>query len=139
MTGPTNQLYLTASSPKPADQLLNANHIYNTCTPPIHAPTPYHPHPCITVPPNHPYHVIHSAPVTTPARTNTVMTIPCTLPCSRNYLFEPLAQNCADHPVHCTSVIINAANDNLPAHFINHSDRDVVVPKHIYVGAMEKA
>ena len=23
-------------------------------------------------------------------------------------------------------------------HFINHSDRDVVVPKHTYVGAMEK-
>ena len=35
-------------------------------------------------------------------------------------------------------MIINAANDNLPVHFINHSDRDVVVPKHTYVGAMEK-
>ena len=126
MTGPNNQLYLTTSSPKPADQLLNANPIYNTCTPPIHAPTPYHPHSCITVPPNHPYYVNDSAPVTTPATTNTVMTIPCTLPCSRNYLFEPLEQNCADHPVHCRSVIINAANDNLPVHLINRSDCDVV-------------
>ena len=35
-------------------------------------------------------------------------------------------------------MIINAANDNLPVHFINHSDRDVVVPKHTYVRAMEK-
>ena len=35
-------------------------------------------------------------------------------------------------------MIINAANDNLPVHFINHSDRDVVVPKHTYVEAMEK-
>ena len=35
---PTNQLYLTTSSPKPADQPINANRIYNTYTPPIHAP-----------------------------------------------------------------------------------------------------
>ena len=33
---PTNQLYLTTSSPKPAHQLLNTNRIYNTYTPPIH-------------------------------------------------------------------------------------------------------
>ena len=68
------------------------------------------------------------------------MTIPCTLPHSGNYLFEPSAQNFADHPVHCTPVIISAANDHLLVHFINinHSDRDVVVPKHTYVGAMEK-
>ena len=66
------------------------------------------------------------------------MTIPCTLPRPVNYLFEPLAQNFADHPVHCTPVITSAANDNLPVHFGNHSDREVVVPKHTYVGAMEK-
>ena len=135
---PTNQLYPTTSSPTPADQPINTNRIYNMYTPPIHAPTPYHSHPSITVPPNHPYHVINTAPVTIPARRNTIMTIPYTLPCSRNYLFESSAQNFADHPVHCTPVIINAANDNLPVHFINHSDRDVVVPKHTYVEAMEK-
>ena len=134
----TNHLYLTTSSPTPTDHPINTNHIYNAYTPPIHAPTPYHPHSHITVPLNHPYHVIHTIPVIIPARTNTIMTIPCTLPRSRNYLFEPLAQNFADHPVHCTPVIINAANDNLPVHFINHSDRDVVVPKHTYVRAMEK-
>ena len=66
------------------------------------------------------------------------MTISCTLPHTRNYLFEPSAENLVDHPVHCAPVTINAANDNLPVHFINHSDRDVVVPKHTYVGAMEK-
>ena len=66
------------------------------------------------------------------------MTIPCTFTRSGNSLFELLAQNFADHPVHCTPVIINATNDNLPAHFINHSDHDVVLPKHTYVGAMEK-
>ena len=48
---PTNQLYLTTTCPKPADQPINTNRIYNTYTPPIHAPTPYHPHPRITVPP----------------------------------------------------------------------------------------
>ena len=134
----TNHLYLTTSSPTPTDHPINTNHIYNAYTPPIHAPTPYHPHPHITLPPNHPYHVINTAPVIIPARTNTIMTIPCTLPRSRNYLFEPLAQNFADHPVHCTPVIINAANDNLPVHFISQCDRDVVVPKHTYFGAMEK-
>ena len=91
-------------------------------------PTPYNSYPSITVPPNHPYHVINTAPVTIPARTNTIMTIPYTLPCSRNCLFESLAQDFADHPVHCTPVIINAANGNLPVHFINHSDREVVYP-----------
>ena len=134
----TNHLYLTTSSPTPTDHPINTNHIYNAYTPPIHAPTPYHPHPHISLPPNHPYNVINTAPVIIPARTNTIMTIPCTLPRSRNYLFEPLAQNFADHPVHCTPVIINAANDNLPVHLINHSDRDIVVPKHTYVEAMEK-
>ena len=135
---PTNQLYLTTSSPKPADQPLNTNRIYNTYTQSIHAPTSYHPHPRITVPPKHSYHVINTAPITIPARTNTIMTIPCTLPRSGNYLFEPSAQNFADHPVYCTPVIINDANNNLLVHFINHSDRDVVVPKHTYVGAMER-
>ena len=135
---PPNQLYITTSSPKLVDQPLNTNGIYNTYTPPIHASTSYHSHPHITVPPNHPYHAINTAPVTIPARTNTTMTIPCTLLCSGNYLYEPLAQNFSDHPVHCTPVIINAANDNLSVHFINHSDRDVVVPKHTHVGAMEK-
>ena len=135
---PTSQLYLTTSSPTPVDQSINAKSIYNTYTPPIHAPTSYHPHPRITVPSNHPYHVINTAPVTISARTNTILTIPFTLPRSGNYLSELSAQSFADHPVHCTPVTINAANDNLPVHFINHSDRDVVVPKHTYVGAMEK-
>ena len=92
-------------------------------------------HNCIPQPS---YRVINTAPVTNPARTNTIMTIPCTLPRPVNYLFEPSAQNFADHPVHCTPVITSAANDNLPVHFGNHSDREVVVPKHTYVGAMEK-
>ena len=35
-------------------------------------------------------------------------------------------------------VVINAENKNLPVHFINHSDQEVVIPKHSYVGAMEK-
>ena len=48
------------------------------------------------------------------------------------------AQNFVDHPIHFTPVIISAGNDNLPVHFINPSDRDVVVPKHTSVGAMEK-
>ena len=51
---PTNQLYLTTSSSTPADQPINPNRIYNTYTPPIHAPTSHHPHPRITVPPTIP-------------------------------------------------------------------------------------
>ena len=102
---PTKQLYLTTSSPTPTDHPIITstmitspyNHIYNAYTPPIHTPTPSHPHPHITVPLNHPYHVINTAPVIIPARTNTIMTIPCTLPRSGNYLFEPSAQNFADH------------------------------------------
>ena len=37
-----------------------------------------------------------------------------------------------------TPVIINAENEKLPLHFINHSDHEVVIPKHSYVRAMEK-
>ena len=135
---PTNQLYLPTSSPTPADQLINANHIHHAFTPLIHATAPYHSHPYITVPPTHPYHVINTAPVIIPARANTIMTNPCTLPHSGNSLFELLKQHFDDQPVESTPVIINAEDDNLPVHFINHSDRDVVEPKHIYVEAMEK-
>ena len=67
-----------------------------------------------------------------------MMTNICTLSRSGNSLFELPKQHFADQPVKSTPVIINAANDNLPVHFINHSDRDVVVPKHTSVGAMEK-
>ena len=67
-----------------------------------------------------------------------MMTNPCTLPRSGNSLFELSKQHFADQPVESTPVIINAENDNLPVHFINHSDRDVVAPKHTCVGAMEK-
>ena len=67
-----------------------------------------------------------------------MMTNPCTLPHSRNSLFELSKQHFADQPVESTPVIINAENDNLPVHLINHSNRDVAVPKHIYVGALEK-
>ena len=66
------------------------------------------------------------------------MTIPCALSHSRNYLFKPLEQHFVDHPVQYTSVIINAENEKLPLHFINHSDHEVVIPKHSYVRAMEK-
>ena len=104
----------------------------------MHTPNPYHPHSRITVPPNQPYHIIDTAPVTIPARTNTIMTIPCTLPRSGNYLFQPSKQHFIDHPVHYTPVIINTENGNLPAHFMNHSDHEVVIPKHSYVGTIEE-
>ena len=42
MNFPTNQLYLTNPSPKPTDPPINANHIHNTYTPPIHTPNTYH-------------------------------------------------------------------------------------------------
>ena len=66
------------------------------------------------------------------------MTIPCTLPRSSNYLFELSQQHFVDHPLQYTPVIINAENDNLPVHFINHSNHEIVITKHSYVGAMEK-
>ena len=43
-----------------------------------------------------------------------------------------------NQPVQYTPVILNAENDNLPVHFINHSDYEVVIPKHSYVVAMEE-
>ena len=117
---------------------INADHIYNTYTSPIHMPNTYHSSSSLTVHTNPPYHRVNTEPVTIPARVNTMMTNPCTLPHSGNSLFELSKQHFADQPVESTPVIINAENDNLPVHFINHSDRDVVVPKHTYVGAMEK-
>ena len=92
----------------------------------------------LTVRTNQPNHKINTEPVTIPARVNTVMTNPCTLPRSGNPLFELPKQHIADQPIESTPVIINAESYNLPVHFINHSDRDVVVPKHTCVGAMEK-
>ena len=67
-----------------------------------------------------------------------MMTNPCTLPRSGNSIFELSKQHFAHYPVESTPVTINAENDNLFVHFINHSDRDIVVPKHTYVRAMEK-
>ena len=117
---------------------INADHIYNTCTPPIHTTNTYHSSSGLLVHTNPSYYKVYTEPVPIPARVNTMMTNPCTLPRYRNSLFEPSKQHFADQPVESAPVIINAENDNLPAHFINHSDRDVVAPKHTYVGTLEK-
>ena len=98
----------------------------------------HHPYSRITVHPNQPYHVINTEPSTIPARTNTIMTIPCALPRSRNFLFEPSKQHFVNQPAQHTPVISNAENNNLPIHFINHSDHEVVILNHSYVGAMKK-
>ena len=66
------------------------------------------------------------------------MTIPCALPRSGNYLFVQSDRCFVEQPVHYMPVIINAENGNLPVHFINHSNQEVAIPKHSYVGAMEK-
>ena len=135
---PNNQLYLTNSSPKTTTPPINDNHGYNTYSPPIATHNPSIPHSRVTVPPNRPYHVINTAPVTIPVRTNTIMTIPCTLPRSSSYLFELSQQHFVDHPFQYTPVIINAENDNFPVHFIDHSNHEIVITNHSYVGAMEK-
>ena len=135
---PTNQLYLTKPSPKPADPPINADHIYNTYTPPIHMPNTYHSSSCLTVHANPTYHILYTEPVTIPGRANTV-TIPCALPRSGNSFFELSKKHFADQPVESTPVIINAENENLPVRFTRHSDDEVLTPKHSYVGAMEEA
>ena len=117
---------------------INNNRIHNTYTSPIHTHKTYHSSSRLTVHTNQPNHKINTEPVAIPARVNTMMTNPCTLPRSGNSLFELSKQHFADQPVESTPVIINAENDNLPVHLINHSNRDVAVPKHIYVGALEK-
>ena len=66
-----------------------------------------------------------------------MITNPSTLSRSGNSLFKLLKQHFSNQPVESTPAIIKTENDNLPVHFINHSDHDVVVPKHTYVGAME--
>ena len=68
-----------------------------------------------------------------------MMTIPFTLPRSRNSLFDLSKQHFTDQPVESIPVIINAENDSLPVHFINCSEHEVVAPKHSYVGAIEEA
>ena len=135
---PTNQLYLTNPSPKPTESLINTNDTHNPYTPSMHTPSTYHPHPCTSTQPNQPYHIISNEPVTITPRANTLMTIPCALSCSRNYLFQPSGQHFVWQPVHYTPVIINAENYNLPVRFINHSDQEIVILKHSYVGALEK-
>ena len=117
---------------------INADHIHNTYTPPIHLPNTYHSSSRLTFYTNQPNHKINTEPVTIPVRVNTMMTNPCTLPRFGNSLLELPKQHIADQPVESTPAIINAENYNSPVHFINHSDRDVVVPKHTYFGAMEK-
>ena len=54
-----------------------------------------------------------------------MMTIPCTLPRSRNSLFDLSKQHFTDQPVESTPV--------------NRSEHEVNTPKHSYVGAMEEA
>ena len=117
---------------------INAGHIHNTYTSPIHTPYTYHSYSRLTVYTNQPNHKINTEAVTIPARVNNMMTNPCALLRSGNFLFELSKQDFADQPAESTSVIINAEKDNLPVHFINHSDHDVVVPKHTYVEAIEK-
>ena len=117
---------------------INVDHIHNTYTPPIHTPYTYHSSSRLTVDTNQPNHKINTEPVTIPARVNTMMTNPCTLPRSGNSIFELSKQHFAHYPVESTPVTINAENDNLVVHFINHSDRDIVAPKHTYVEVMEK-
>ena len=117
---------------------INVDHIHNTYTAPIHTPNAYHSSSRLTVHANPPYHKINTEQVTIPAKVNTMMTNPCTLPRSKNSLFELSKQHFDDQPVESTPVIIKTENENLPVHFINHNDHDVVVPEHNYVGAMEK-
>ena len=116
---------------------INADHIHNTYTPPIHTSNTYHSSSHLTVYTNPPYHKINTEPVTIPAKVNTMITNPSTLSRSRNSLFKLSKQHFGNQPVESTPVIIKTENDNLPVHFINHSDHDVVVPKHTYVGVME--
>ena len=94
---------------------INADHIHNTYTPPIHTPNKYHSSSHLTVHTNQPNHKINTEPVIIPARVNTMMTNPCTFPRSRNSLFELPKQHFADQPVESAPVIINAENYNLPA------------------------
>ena len=66
------------------------------------------------------------------------MTIPMSFPVPEITYSNRLASVFFEQPVHFTAGIINAENGNLPVHFINHSDQEVVIPKHSYAGAMEK-
>lgn len=114
---------ISYTSPTP---LLNQQ--YTPITHTTHSHTQHMPHTLTSVQPNQPYHIIHNEPVTIPPRANTIMTIPSALPHSADYLFEPARQHFVKQPVHYTPIIINAANYNVPVHFINHNDQEVVIP-----------
>ena len=135
---PTNHLYLTNPPPKSTEPPIHTNHKHHPHILPTHTPNTYHPYTATSPQPNQPYHIISNQSLTIPPRANTIMTIPCALPRSGNYLFKPSAQHFVEQPAHYIPVKINAENGNLPVHFINHSDQEVVIPKHSYVGVMEK-
>ena len=104
----------------------------------MHTPNTFHPCTYTPAQPSKSYHIINNKPLTIPHRANTIMTIPCALHCSGDYLLKPPGQHFVEQPVHYTPVIIHAENDNLSVYFINHSDQEVVIRKHSYVRVMEK-
>ena len=136
MSFPTKQLYLTNPSPKPTESPLKNSHTQNPYTPSMHPPNIYHPHPRTSTKPNQPYHIISNEPVTIPPRANT-MNHPLCPSAFQKLLIRTVWTAFVGQPVHYTPVIINAENDNLPVHFINDSDQEIVIPKHSYVENME--
>ena len=112
--------------------------MHHTHTPLMHTHNTYLPHSRISIHPNRRSPIISTESVAIPARTNTIMTTPCALPHSKNCLFKPLQQHFVDQQVQYTPVMINAENDNLSVHFINHSNHEVVIPKDSYVEVMEE-
>ena len=136
MSFPTKQLYLTNPSPKPTESPLNNSHTQNPYTPSMHPPNTYHPHPRTSTKPNQPYHIISNEPVTIPPRANT-MNHPLCPSAFQKLLIRTVWTAFVGQPVHYTPVIINAENDNLPVHFINDRDQEIVIPKHSYVENME--
>lgn len=104
----------------------------------MHTPNTYHPHLRTSVQPDQPYRIINDKPVTILPRTYTILTIPCTLPNSGNYIFKPSEQDFVEQPVHYTPIKISAEKANLSVHFINHSNQELVIPKHSCVGTVEK-
>ena len=131
-------IYLTNPSPKPTDSSIKTNDTHNTHTSPMHTPNTYLPHSRISVHPNRPSPIISTEAVIIPVRTNNIKTTPSALPCSENCSFKSWQQHFIDQPVQYTPVIINVENENFPVNFINHSDREVVIPKDSYVEAMEE-
>ena len=85
------------------------------------------------------YPAVLQQPLAIPPRSTVIMTVPCSLPPQPGtYVFTPAPEGLAEHAVNFVPIIIGPDNDTLPAHFVNHSSSEVIIPKRKTLGNFEQ-